>query len=150
MIKKRNVILFGAGGVLDWNAPSTKAITKDILLSGFKTNDNKTTITQYIYNCLKDADYPEDEINFEAIINVIEELIVHYSNTDSLHRILSSKKSRSLHSIFFDAKFESDIFNYSVVGGEIKHGFKLEIPKGKEYNFGRNAVNFETPNQMFL
>ena len=46
MKRKRNVLLFGAGAVMDWNAPSTNIITKELLLSGFKTNDNKTTIIE--------------------------------------------------------------------------------------------------------
>ena len=151
MNKNRNVFLFGAGAVLDWkDAPSTKKLTEKVLKRGFNTIDDKTTITSYIHAKLIAAGYTNDEINFETIINVIEELIVYHSHYDSQTTILSEQKRPSLHSVFYSDKFQDDIFNYSIEGGVLKHAFRLEIPKGKLYHFGLYAVNSETPNQMFL
>lgn len=45
---KRNTILFGAGAVIDWCAPSTKYLTQITRESGFFTNDGKTRITEFI------------------------------------------------------------------------------------------------------
>ena len=41
MIKKRTVLLLGAGAVIDWNGPKTFELTKLIRESGFYCNDNK-------------------------------------------------------------------------------------------------------------
>jgi hypothetical protein len=64
MQKKRRVFLFGAGALLEWDAPKTWELTEVILNSGFKTSDGKTTITRYIYDRLRDQGYNEEEINF--------------------------------------------------------------------------------------
>ena len=42
------------------------------------------------------------------------------------------------------------IFNYSIEGGIYKHGYKLQIPAGKEYEFSRSSYHKENPNQFFL
>ena len=152
MNKKRNVFIFGAGAVMDWNAPSTEALTKIILQSGYKTYDNKTTITRYIYDRLIDAGYEEREVNFETIINVIEELIVYYSTSDSQYRLSSSTKLPSLYSVFFHSNIEADIFNFELEGGRSEHPFKLIIPKGniQKYNYNPYSTGDQTPKQMFL
>ena len=49
MKKQRNVLLLGAGAVLDWKAPSTPMLTTLIRESGFYCNDNKTRFTEYIF-----------------------------------------------------------------------------------------------------
>jgi len=145
MIKKRTVILLGAGAVIDWNGPNTSELTKLIRESGFYCNDNKTRITEFIFQSLVKSGYDEKEINFETIINVIEELLVFYSSFDK------DKEIPSLPKVFFHSSFEDILLNFSVEGGRMKHGFKLEIPKGKTYDFQHiGALNKETPAQYFF
>ncbi|NQU85066.1 MAG: hypothetical protein HQ541_04835, partial [Mariniphaga sp.] len=74
---KRNVFLFGADAVFDWNGPTTKELTKKLIKIGFKASNGKT-ITYHIAKTLNKLDY---ELNFETILSVIEELIVYYSYT---------------------------------------------------------------------
>lgn len=145
MTRKRAVFLFGAGASLAWNAPSTSELTKLIRESGFKTIDNKTYITEFIFQTLTHPDngFSEEQVNFETIINVIEEMIVYYSNFDWL------KKTPSLLKSFFTPVFEETIFNYAVQGGEVSHNYQLEIPKGVPYH-SNLSQHSETPHQFFL
>lgn len=152
MRKRRNIFLFGAGAVLDWTAPTTQKLTELVLQSGYKTVDDSTTITKYIYDRLIESGYEAREINFETIINLIDELISYHSNSDSQYRLTSSNKLPSLQSVIFDSKFEENIFNFEVEGGRTAHPFKLIIPKGykPEYNYNHYSTGEETPKQMFL
>lgn len=145
MKRDRNVLLFGAGAVIDWDAPFTSELTTLVRSSGFHITDNKTTITEFLYQkLLNESNYPESEINFETLINVIEELIAYYANFNP------NKRLPSVISTFFDSKFENELLNFSVEGVEVKHGFKLEIPKGKRSEYARSAINNETPEQFFF
>ena len=83
MSKPSKVFLFGAGAVLPWGAPKTSDLTKLVLKSGFKIKGSDITITQFIYNTLKERKYAPEDINFETIINVIEEFISYYSYSNS-------------------------------------------------------------------
>jgi hypothetical protein len=78
MEKSRYVFLFGAGATLQWGSPLTAELTTMILESGFKITGNKKTITEFIYDTLLANGFKSSEVNFETIINVIEELIVYY------------------------------------------------------------------------
>jgi len=144
MGKSRVVFLFGAGAVLPWGGPSTGDLTTLVRESGFHIIDNKTTITEYIYQCLIANNYAEGDINFETIINVIEELIVYYSNFSR------DKHLPSLLKCFLSSPFEKEIFNFKVEGGEPKHGYKLQVPIWGDYNYSDRAVHNETPEQFFL
>lgn len=145
MNKKRTVILLGSGAVLDWNGPKTSELTTLIRESGFYCIDNKTRITEFIFQTLIKNEYDEKNVNFETIINVIEELIVYYSSFDK------EKKTASLLKIFFQSPFEETLLNFSIADGVEKHGFKLEIPKGKAYEFQHvGALKNETPSQYFF
>jgi len=143
-MSRRVVFLFGAGAALSWNSPKTSELTKLIRESGFKTTDNKTYITEFIFQTLITNGYPEADINFETIINVIEELMVYYSPFNAL------MNTPSLMRCFSSPYFEDEIFNFSIKGGVIKHGYMLEIPKGTEYSFSRLAYHQESPKQFFL
>ncbi|MBS9525249.1 SIR2 family protein [Litoribacter alkaliphilus] len=140
----RIVILFGAGATLSWNSPKTYELTTLVRKSGFKTTDNQTTITEYLFQALLKSGYSENDINFETIINLIEELTVYYSWFDS------EKKLPSLIGCLLTPRFEKEIFNFSIKGGEIKHGYQLQIPAGKDYEFSDFAYHNETPQQFFL
>lgn len=141
-MNKKRVFLFGAGAVLEWGAPSTWELTNMILKSGFCTTDNKTTITQFIFDKLLDAGYTAKEVNFETIISVVEELIVYYSPY--------KENVPSLISPFTDAKYGEALLNYSIEGGEKKHGYKLEIPKGTTFPFSKFSYHNESPEQFFF
>ncbi|MEZ5045550.1 MAG: hypothetical protein R2831_01015 [Chitinophagaceae bacterium] len=144
MYKKRTVLLLGAGAVRDWDAPSTNDLTKLVRESGFYCKDNETRITEFIFQTLLKNGYDKNEINFETIINVIEELLIYYTHFDKDNGLSSLQK------IFFCSKFEEELLNYSIEGGIEKDGYKLEIPKGNPYQFQFCALNKETPSQYFL
>lgn len=144
MNNKKTVFLFGAGAALSWGAPKTSELTDLIRTSGFKTSDNETYITEFIYQTLLVNGFAEKDINFETIINVIEELLSYYSQFDPIKKIPPILKG------FLTPVFDDAIFNYSIKGGEPKHNYQLEIPKGKEYHFSRFAQHDETPHQFFL
>lgn len=148
-MKKRKVFLFGAGAVLDWGGPKTFELTEKIRESGFyctdTDTDNKTTITEFIFRSLVESGYKEEDINFETIINVIEELIIYYSSFDK------EKRTPSLIHVFFKSSFEKELLNFSVQGGETKREFKLKIPKEKPYVYqSSGTLENETPEQYFF
>lgn len=144
MNKNRNVILFGAGAVIDWGGPKTLDLTKLIRERGFYTKDGSTRITEFIYQkLLETPGYNENDINFETIINVIEEFIVYYAN----HGL--RKKVPALMKPFFNINFENEILNYSIIGGETKQFYKLHIP-GKNDEWALMNHGQETPEQFFL
>ncbi len=144
MEKQNAVFLFGAGATIAWGAPYTSDLTELVRTSGFYTLDNKTRITEYIYQRLLDNGFAEKDVNFETIISVIEELIVYYSDFDS------SNQTPSITRCFLESKVEKDIFNFSIRGGERVHGFQIDVPAGKEYLMSKRALNHETPKQFFL
>lgn len=144
MEKVRRTFLFGAGAALEWGAPTTTELTELVLNSGFKMADNKTYITRFIYDTLINNGYSEKDVNFETIISVIEELIVYYSDFDS------SRHIPSVHKCLFETKFKDEILNFSIEGGERKHGYVLEIPKGAKYSYARHSHQNETPEQFYF
>lgn len=144
MGKRREIFLFGAGAVIDWKAPTTPEITKMIRESGFSLKDSDTKITEYIYQRLNKIGYTDSEINFETIINVIEELIVYFSEYNK------KTQTPSLLKAFLSENDLCGIFNYSIKGGIRKHGYQLQIPCGRDYNFSGYAYYDENPNQFFL
>ncbi len=79
---KRAVILLGAGGPRGWGAPLTTAITKKLFEDqNYKTKSGEN-LAKYIYKYLK-KDYKEEEIdessiNFETIINTLENIQDYY------------------------------------------------------------------------
>jgi len=142
--KRKNIFLFGAGAVIDWNGPTTSELTKLVRECGFPLKSSETKITEFIYQRLLNAGYSEEEINFETIINVIEELIVYYSEFNK------TKQTPSLLKIFLAENDLSEIFNYSIKGGIRKHGYYLQIPYGVDWNYARSSYFGENPNQFFL
>ena len=139
MEKKREIFLFGAGAVIDWNAPTTPEITNTIRETGFSLKNSNIKITEFIYQRLIKCGYKDSEINFETIINVIEELIVYYSEFN--------KKSNtpSLLKVFLSENDLSEIFNYSISGTTANWNDidelnkKLEVLE-MEYNLFRGHV----------
>lgn len=141
--KKRNVFLFGAGAVLDWKAPCTAELTKLVCEIGFFIKGSDTRITEFIFNQLQEVGkYNEKDINFETIINVIEELIVYYS-LFNVHG-----KTSSLLSVFLAPKFEEQLLNFTMVEG-LNGTFMLHIPKFSLLE-GKHPANDVTPPQFFF
>jgi SIR2-like domain len=149
MSKKRIVFLFGAGATLDWGSPLTSELTALILQSGFKITGNKKTITQFIYDTLLANGFKKADVTFETIINVIEELIVYYGSFN-YGEYFESNKLPSLVSCFFKPLFEKKLLNFSIEGGEVKHGYKLQIPAGVTYHQAHNSYHNEPPAQFFF
>ncbi len=142
-MKRKTVFLFGAGATLPWKSPTTSELTELVRQSGFKTFSG-VYITEFIYLILLDNGYNQNDINYETIINVIEELIVYHSYFNN------EKKTTSLLGCFFNPKFEEEIFNFSIKGGKQEHNYKLDIPKGVNYYFSKYSQHNETPKEFFL
>ncbi|MBD3627530.1 hypothetical protein [Cyclobacterium sp.] len=144
MKKKAEIFLFGAGAMIDWKGPFTDELTKLTREYGFPIKNSTTRITEYIYNRLIDSGYGEEEVSFESIINVIEELSVYYSE----HNIKT--QTPSILRTFLKNNELDVILNFSIKGGKRKHGYRLQIPAGSEYNMAKMAYQDENPNQFFL
>lgn len=144
MTEKRTVFLFGAGATLAWNSPSTSELTDLVKTSGFRCADNTTHITDFIYKTLLANGYPSCNVNFETIISVIEDLIIHYS------KFARNLPAESISSVFLAPRFEKELLNYSIKGGVVRHGYELQIPAGQDYPFSRRAYHGETPSQLFF
>jgi hypothetical protein len=147
MKRKRIVILFGAGAAVDWNGPKTPDLTKLVRESApqFICNDSNTSITEFIYRTLKESGYTESEVNFETIIAVIEELIIHFSLQNK------ANGTPSLSNAFFNSRFDEILLNFSIEKNKTGDWLKLQIPKGKEYEWQHlGARNGETPEQYFF
>lgn len=144
--KNRITILLGAGAVLDWKAPSTSDLTKLVVESGFPCINDSTKVTKNIYDKLISSGNKPEDISFETIINIIEELIIYYSYSDN------NRSVPSLMKIFYDFKFEDLFLNYSICGdGKEKHGFHLEIPIGQHYEWQHSgAINNESSQQIYF
>lgn len=144
MKKQTEILLFGAGGIIDWNGPPTSELTELVRESGFAIKKSTTRITEFIYNRLIENGYTKEEVNFETIINVIEELSIYYSE--------HNKKAQTpsiLRAFLKDDNLDC-ILNYSIEGEVRKHGYRLQIPAGSEYNFAKRAYHDENPNHFFL
>ena len=144
MKKSSEIFLFGAGAVYDWQGPSTNELTTLIRESGFSIKGSDTKITEFIYQRLIKSGFKEDSVNFETIINVIEELAIFFSEYDP------ENKTPSILRVFLTENDLDRIFNFSIEGGQRKHGYKLQIPKNEKYINSKNSLNGETPRQFFL
>lgn len=141
MKKKKVVYLFGAGAVIPWNGPKTSDLTTAILNSGFYCKDGKTRVTQKIFDVLTKS-FDKSEINFETVMNVLEELLV-------LHSSHNYFETNSFLFPFIKTKDSLDeLFNFEV-NGEVKHGFTLNIPSYK-LESGKHAYQNQSPKQFYL
>lgn len=81
MNRKRTVFLLGAGAALDLHkAPTTRSITDFLTNIGPKNSDGEY-ITKFICDYFKDR-YAE-ELNFEGIIDIVEQCLQFWSTKDS-------------------------------------------------------------------
>jgi hypothetical protein len=142
MKKPRTLLLFGAGAAIEWGGPSTKELTKLVREIGFSTRSN-IKITEYIFQTLIKAGFQEKDVNFETIINVIEELIIHYSLSDKENR------TPSLSSILFSNIHEDELLNFERPTGQLNPGGIIKIA-GENPDYIRHSYNDETPSQLFF
>lgn len=141
MNKKRTVVLFGAGASIKWGGPTTSSLTELILRTGFITKSGNY-ITKFIFDQLKSSGFPEDLINFETIINIIEELSFYYSRFEKYN--LNS----SLLKVFFNPNFEDEILNFQSIGSIESSDFKIIIP-GFEDVFDSQKPKFRQTKEQF-
>jgi len=122
--KKRSVFLFGAGASKNWNGPLASELTELICASGFK-NKKGQHITQVIYDWLvTTSKLNKEEVNFETIINVIEDFIDFWSKA----------KSGQINGLAFFTEISNkdtweELMNFELVEID-KKKYKMEIPSG--------------------
>jgi hypothetical protein len=132
---KRNIFLFGAGAVIDWQGPKTDYVTECFVKSGFKARDNKT-ITSHIYETLISTGRTA---NFETILSVIEEFIIFFAGKKT--------KSAFLSLFFEENKLVSSFLNYSINGNVDSH-YSLIIPDDEASS--SKTTNSKPPEQFFF
>ena len=137
---KRNIFLFGAGAIRDWDGPKTSELTDSIVEYGFKAKDGKT-ITFHIKQILEQDGH---SVNFETILSVIEELIIFYSGKGQ-----SDSKKSFLAPFLSLSDLLCSFLNYSVIGN-INSSYSLNIPDYEISSSGKTASHGETPNQFFF
>ncbi|MGV3589900.1 MAG: SIR2 family protein [Adhaeribacter sp.] len=141
MKKEKVVYLFGAGAAIPWNGPKTTELTEAVLNSGFYCRDGKTRVTKKVFDILSES-FDDSEINFETIMNVLEELLV----------LNSSYNYKDTNSFLFPfiqiVDSLDDIYNFEV-NGEVKHGFTLNIPN-YELESNKHAYQNQSAKQFFL
>jgi hypothetical protein len=142
--EKKTTILFGAGAAIPWGAPKTDDLTDLIRNSGerYTCVDSDKKITAFIYEWLKSKGYNNSEVNFETIINVIEDLIIYYSHH-------SEKLLPSFTKSFYTLKFKKKLLNFTVeyIKGNLYNVF---IPNGGHYKISNYPSNNESPEQLFF
>src|SRR5690606_643542 len=96
---------------------------------------------KFIYQRLLESGFSEDEVNFETIINVLEELISYYANQ------VGSKNLPSYIRSFFTPIFENELLNFEKE--DCLGTYKIHLPK-RNRDYSTIAQNGETPNQLFF
>jgi hypothetical protein len=147
--KKRTVILFGSGALKGWGGTQTDELTEIVTKSGpeFILKDKEgTKLMKFIYNTFIDSGYKEKkDINFETLINAIEELIIYYS----YYNQEDEKNLPSFLKVLFTSKYENQILNFSKIDNK-KNNYRLQIPENIEYVFAKTAKNNESPEQFYF
>ncbi len=144
MSKKNIIFLFGAGSIIDWGGPLTSELTDHIRKIGYPIKNSDQKLTDYIFQSLLNNGFEESEINFETIISVIEDLAVYFSEFNT------KKQTPSLLRNFLKDNDLKEILDFSIKGGERKHGYQLNIPENTEYPFSNFAYSNENPIQFYL
>lgn len=113
-MNKDTIILFGAGAAIPWGGPTTSDLTEVTRKSAasFKGNNIAQNATEFILQRLITHGIDEFDINFETIISVIEELIMHHAYIDAVKKIPSISQG------FFSTELCADFWNFSVEGGK--------------------------------
>lgn len=83
---KRTVFLLGAGAAIDWGGPTTNQIT-DILIKQGPSNAKDELIINYIYEYFNNGNIGIDRINFEGLIDIIEQCAQYWLSKDANNTI---------------------------------------------------------------
>ncbi len=144
-LKKRTVVLFGAGAAIAWQAPTTTELTELILNENsiFRCYESNETVVKFIYNQFLELGFDKKEVNFELLIAAIEELIAYYS-------AFNKQNNPSIQRILFNSKFDFEFSNFSTTRENDEPGFQLFIPKNVEYPFSAMALNGENSRQFYF
>ena len=160
MDKKRVVFLFGAGAALDWGGPQTicdrdrltflpeynnPATTKNrvcclthlIRETGFKSKNGKR-ISEIVYQRLLEIASEPKQVNFETILNVLDELVAYSGN---------NSKTGLFSLLEFPVGLKEELFNYNINQDPVTNYFNLSVP-GLE--FPRNSFSSDkNPDQEY-
>ncbi|RYE13326.1 MAG: hypothetical protein EOP45_21375 [Sphingobacteriaceae bacterium] len=134
-MKTKSVFLFGAGAVLDWGGPRTLCnresyeiipehgtdqiknrsccLTHLVIATGF-VDKNGERISNKIYKALK-TKKPDAYVNFETIINVVEDLYAYWS----------ARKSKESNNIYGIVDIDDDLKDF--------HCFEVSQAKGSPF-----------------
>jgi len=124
MNRKRIVFLLGAGAALEWyDAPTTNSLTDFLINEGPKNSDGEF-ITKYIFDYFNNK-YTE-ELNFEGLIDIIEQCLQFWSTKDSSCTIGNSLISA-------DNEFWKNTINYQHINP--KRDFIGERNQNEESKF---------------
>jgi hypothetical protein len=138
---QKTVIIFGAGAVMDWGGPLTLCernaytiipehdtgeiynrpccLTHLMLVTGFKAQTGER-ITQRIFDRLKKND-PDAYVNFETILNVIEDLYAYWSAR-------SSRDNTNIYGIIDIDESLADLHDFTVIRQPNASSYALKLP----------------------
>ena len=108
--------------MLDWGGPTTSQLTNQIRKTGFKIKNSPQKVTDYLYQTLHKNGFKESEVNFETIINVIEELSIFFSEFNP------KTQSPSLLRVFLNGEAIKEVFDFTIKGGSEKDGHSIPPP----------------------
>ncbi|MEJ1240585.1 hypothetical protein WBG78_20745 [Chryseolinea sp. T2] len=141
----KTVVLFGAGAALEWGGPTTSYLTAMTRKVGtLFTGLDGQTATELIYQTLLKSGHSAEDINFETLVNAIDELISHYAYFDG------KRKTSSISRTLLHSNFGDDFWDFDIYGGEETHGYRLNIPKGTTYDYAEYSINNESPHQFYF
>jgi len=137
-MKKRIVILTGAGAVIPWGAPTTSQITQKITDDDEFVTVSGKTLGKYFYDILTlFFNLDPESVNFETIINLVEDLYGYYCS--KYIRGYSEFKS-SLPTIFnVKCDIESDILDFGSIYNEYNNTFFLS--KHEKVSWLKDYIN---------
>ena len=107
---KRTVFLLGAGAAIDWGGPTTNQIT-DILIKQGPSNIKGELIINYIYEYFNNGNIGIDKINFEGVIDIIEQCAQYWLSKDANNTIITKLISKD-NEFWENAFSEQYISNY--------------------------------------
>ncbi|WGQ15448.1 SIR2 family protein [Sphingobacterium faecium] len=114
---KRTVFLLGAGAAIDWNGPTTNQLTDSLIKQG-PSNSKDELIINYIYEYFNNGNTKDDKLNFEGLIDIIEQCAQYWISKD-LNSTINAKL------ISEDDKFWEHSFSEQYITGYRNYNPKL-------------------------
>lgn len=114
---KRTVFLLGAGAAIDWNGPTTNQLTDNLIKQG-PSNSKDELIINFIYEYFNNRNTKDDKLNFEGLIDIIEQCAQYWISKD-----LNSSINAKL--ISEDDKFWEHSFSEQYIAGDRNYNPKL-------------------------